>query len=144
MKRTILPTIAVLLSWLLVDALAHRLLLQSLYAASPSVWRPVAELSAPLAILATLILALVFVILYGTLVVPKSVGKGLLTGGLLGVALGTASGLGTYIHSPISAELAWSWWALGVFKGLLAGAILGALLTDKAPDANESSSTSAA
>jgi hypothetical protein len=123
--RSVLSAVAILAAWTLIDAVSHRMLLQPLYALNPSVWRPFTEMSIPLIVVATLILVLVFVILYKALVRPKSF-TGLYAGGLLGLALGTASGLGTYIHSPIPVALAWAWWILGIVKGLVAGAILGA------------------
>ena len=125
-KRLILPSLAILAAWALIDALAHRVLLQPLYALTPHVWRPITEINNLLAFLATLVLLLVFVLLFEILVHPKRLSAGLLLGGLVGVALGTASGLGTYIHAPSAGQLALAWVGLGVLKGLAAGAVLGA------------------
>ena len=49
---------------------------------------------------------------------------------LLGLALGTSVGFGTYIHAPIPLALAWGWFTAGSIKGVAAGAILGALVTE--------------
>jgi hypothetical protein len=125
-KRFVFPSLAILAAWTLIDAVAHRVLLQSMYALSPHLWRPFAEINNVLVVLATLILLLVFVLLFEVLVRPKALSTALLLGGLVGIALGTASGLGTYIHSPIPGALALAWSALGILKGLAAGAILGA------------------
>src|SRR5574341_171315 len=126
MKRAVLSSVAIVVAWMLIDTLAHRMLLQSLYAENPNLWRPFAEMNTALIAVATFILVAVFVVGYWALIFPKSLKSGLYFGGLLGLALGTASGLGTYIHSPIPPALAWSWWVLGIVKGLVAGAILGA------------------
>lgn len=127
--RSALAALVILVAWSAVDAVAHRLLLEPLYASSARLWRRPAEMSTTLIIAATLILVLVFVATYAALIQPRSLGSAVLLGGLLGLALGTASGLGTYIHSPIPAALAAGWFALGVLKGLLAGVVLGLLVT---------------
>jgi hypothetical protein len=44
-KRFVLPSVAILAAWALIDALAHRVLLQPLYALSPHLWRPFAEVN---------------------------------------------------------------------------------------------------
>lgn len=124
-KRFVLPFLAILAAWMLIDALAHRVLLEPLYTRTPNLWRPITEINTMLVVLATLILVLVFVLLFEVLVRPKALSTGLLLGGLVGIAIGTASGLGTYIHSPIPGSLAIAWSALGILKGLVAGAILG-------------------
>jgi hypothetical protein len=129
MKRAVLSSVAIVIAWTLIDALAHRMLLQSLYAENPNLWRPFAEMNTVLIAAATFILVAVFVIGYKALVFPKSLKSGLSFGGLLGLALGTASGLGTYIHSPIPPTLACGWWVLGIVKGLVAGGILGAAMS---------------
>lgn len=131
MSRSVLAGIAIFTAWSLIDAVAHRLLLGSLYASSANLWRPAVEMSTSLIITATLILVVVFVASYKALVRPKSLGTALCLGGLLGIALGTSAGLGTYIHSPIPVALAWGWFALGSIKGIVAGALLGVLLTEK-------------
>lgn len=129
MKRAVLSSVAIVVVWTLIDALAHRMLLQSLYGENPNLWRPFAEMNTVLIAIATFILVAVFVVGYRALVSPKSLKSGLYFGGLLGLALGTASGLGTYIHSPIPPTLAWGWLVLGVVKGLVAGGILGAAIS---------------
>ena len=126
--RLMLAAIVILVGWSAVDAVAHRRLLEPLYASCARLWRPLAEMSTTLIVAATLILVLVFVATYAALIQPKSLGSGVLFGSLLGLALGTASGLGTYIHSPIPAALAGGWFALGLLKGILAGAVLGMLV----------------
>jgi len=72
----------------------------------------------------------IFVASYRLLVRPKSLSAGLLLGLFLGLALGTSVGFGTYIHAPIPLALAWGWFLAGSIKGVAAGAILGALVTE--------------
>jgi hypothetical protein len=51
-------------------------------------------------------------------------------GAFVGLALGIASGFGTFIHMPIPLSLAWGWFIAGWLKGVVAGGILGAVITD--------------
>jgi hypothetical protein len=130
MKRLLLAGIAVLVTWMLLDTLAHRLLLEPLYASSPSLWRPLSEMNPVLIGAVTVLLIAVFLAAYQVLVRPKSLATGLCFGGLLGVALGASAGFGTYIHSPIPLTLAWGWFGLGTVKGVVAGILLGALIQE--------------
>ena len=130
MKRLFVAGIAVFVAWMLLDALAHRMLLQPLYESSASIWRPTSEMSPVLIGAVTVLLIVVFLTTYKVLVRPKSFAAGLYLGGLLGAALGASAGFGTYIHSPIPLALAWGWFVLGTVKGLIAGVILGALIRE--------------
>ena len=131
MKRQLAAGAAIFVAWTILDVLAHRLVLARLYEAGPGgIWRPASEMSAPLVTAVTFVLIAVFVVIYQFLVRPKSVAAGIGLGGLLGVALGVSSGFGTYIHSPIPLAIAWSWFAHGTVKGLVAGVILGAWIRE--------------
>ena len=130
MKRLFVAGIAVFVAWMLIDALAHRMLLQPLYEPSASLWRPISEMSPVLIGAVTVLLIVVFLTTYKVLVRPKSFAAGLYLGGLLGAALGASAGFGTYIHSPIPLALAWGWFVLGTVKGLIAGVILGVLIRE--------------
>ena len=99
MKRLVLAGFVGFVSWALLDALAHRLLLQSLYETTPDLWRPFNEMSIALVNGVTLILVLVFVTAYKALVRPQSLFAGLCLGGLLGVGLGVSSGATEHIGS---------------------------------------------
>jgi len=133
MSNSVLTGSAIFVAWSFIDAVAHRLILEPLYASNPDLWRPSTEMSTSLIITATFILVIVFVAAYKALVRPKSLRAALCLGGLLGIALGTSSGFGTYIHSPIPLALAWGWFVLGSIKGITAGALLGVLVTEKRP-----------
>jgi len=71
-----------------------------------------------------------FVGTYLMLVRPKSLGAGLLYGAFIGFALGISIGFGAYIHMPIPLVIAGCWLMGGCLKGLVAGAIVGKLITD--------------
>lgn len=125
----VLSALAILLAWTVVDVLMHRLLLRPLYAENTTLWRPFDQLNVILIYVVTFTLIAIFVVGYWLLISPKSLGTGLGFGALLGLALGLASGAGTYIHMPIPRALAWGWLVGGWLKGVVAGAILGALIS---------------
>jgi hypothetical protein len=116
--------------WTLIDVLAHRLFLAPIYASTPHLWRPFDQMNVALIYTVTFGLIAIFVAAYRLLVRPKSLRAGLLLGWFLGLALGTSVGFGTYIHAPIPLALAWGWFIAGSIKGVAAGAILGALVTE--------------
>ena len=129
-KSLPLACLSILLAWMLLDLVAHRMFLAPLYAATPQLWRTFDQVNIALIYAVTLGLIAIFTASYRVLVRPKSLRAGLLFGLLLGLALGTAVGFGTYIHAPIPLALAWGWFIAGTIKGVAAGAALGALVTE--------------
>lgn len=131
MKRPLGAGLAILVAWMLIDWLMHRLVLAPLYEASTDLWRPFDQLNLPLIYVVTFVLIGVFVGVYWLLVRPKSFGAGLAMGAFIGVALGVSSGFGTFIHMPIPLSLAWGWFLGGWVKGLVAGGIVGAMIVER-------------
>ena len=129
-KHLSLACISILVAWTLIDLLAHRLFLAPLYASTPHLWRPFDQMNIALIYAVTFGLIAIFVAVYRLLVRPKSLRAGLLLGSFLGLALGASAGFGTYIHAPIPLSLAWGWFLAGSIKGVAAGVILGALVTE--------------
>jgi hypothetical protein len=128
MKRPLLAGLAILVAWMLLDLLIHRLFLAPIYEATTSLWRPFEQMNVALIYLVTMALIGIFVGIYKRLVRPKSLGTGLELGACIGLALGIAVGFGTFIHMPIPLALAWGWFIGGSLKGLVAGAIVGAAI----------------
>jgi hypothetical protein len=127
-KRLILSTIAILISWSIIDYALHGLILRPTYEGSASLWRPSDQMNLPLVYLVVLGLILSFLFIYVLLVKEKSLASGLLFGALYGFATGLGVGFGTYIHMPVPLALAWGWFLGGWAKGIAAGAIAGWLL----------------
>ena len=130
MKRSLLAGLAILIAWMLLDVLLHRLFLAPLYEASRELWRPFDQMNVTLIYAVSLVLIGVFVGIYRLLVRPKSLGTGLALGAFVGLALGVSVGLGTFIHMPIPPAVAWGWFIGGWLKGLVAGAIVGAVIVE--------------
>jgi hypothetical protein len=128
--RLLLSGLAILIAWTVFDVLMHRLLLRPLYEQNTSLWRPFDQMNVVLIYIVTFTLIATFVITYWLLIRPKSIGAGVGFGASIGLALGISAGFGTYIHMPIPKALAWSWLVGGWLKGIVAGAILGMLITE--------------
>lgn len=130
LKRPLLAGLAILIAWMLLDLLLHRLFLAPLYEASRELWRPFDQMNVALIYTVTIVLISVFVGIYGLLVRPKSLSRGLVLGAFVGLALGVSAGMGTFIHMPIPSPVAWGWFIGGWLKGLIAGAIVGAVIVE--------------
>jgi hypothetical protein len=130
MTRPLFAGLAILIAWMVVDVLLHRLFLAPLYDASRELWRPFDQMNVTLIYLVSVVLISVCVGIYRLLVRPKSVGTGLALGAFIGLALGVSAGLGTFIHMPIPPAVAWGWFVGGWLKGLVAGAIVGAVIVE--------------
>ena len=130
MKRPLGAGLAILVAWMVIDALMHRLFLAPIYEASAVLWRPFDQLNIALIYAVTFVLIGVFVSVYWLLVRPKSLGTGMAMGAFVGLALGVSSGFGTFIHMPIPLSLAWGWFLGGWLKGLVAGGIVGAVIVE--------------
>ena len=130
MKRPLGAGLAILVAWMMIDALMHRLVLAPIYEASAVLWRQFDQLNIALIYVVTFVLIGVFVGVYRLLVRPKSLGTGLAMGAFVDLALGISSGFGTFIHMPIPLSLAWGWFLGGWLKGLVAGGIVGAMIVE--------------
>lgn len=130
MKRSLMAGAAVLVAWMLLDLIGHRVFLAPIYEATASLWRPFDQMNVILIYTVTVVLIGVFVGIYSLLVRPKSLGAGLVLGAFVGLALGISSGFGTFVHMPIPLSLAWGWFIAGWLKGLVAGSIVGVVIVD--------------
>lgn len=130
LKRVLLSGLSIFVAWTILDLLLHRLALAPLYEQNVSLWRPFGQMNVTLIYFVVFGLIVAFVGTYQLLVRPKSLGAGLRFGAFIGFALGISAGFGTYIHMPIPLALAWGWLIGGWLKALVAGAIVGKLITD--------------
>jgi hypothetical protein len=130
MWRLLISGLMILIAWTVLDVLMHRVFLRQMYEDNISLWRPFDEMNVLLIYIVTFILIGTFVGTYWLLVRPKSLAAGIGLGAFVGLALGISVGFGTYIHMPIPRALAWGWLIGGWLKGVAAGAIVGALITE--------------
>jgi hypothetical protein len=127
-KRVIIAVFAVFVAWSVLDFLIHGLLLQSIYAATSNLWRPMDEMNRPVMSLVTLVVAACFVTIYGWLIEKKSLASGIRYGAIFGLATGASMGFGSYSYMPIPLTLAFSWFIGSWIEVIVAGAIVGAIV----------------
>ena len=129
-KQNLLATIAVFITWTIIDFLTHGRLLMEAYEATAHLWRSEQDMNPVLMSGVTLIYSFCFVALYQYFVNPKSLSTGLKFGALFGLAAGVVGGIGSYVYLPISLQLAGSWLAISLVELTAAGAIVGYLVKD--------------
>lgn len=130
MKKYLLGSLAVFVTFFVLDMLIHGVILQGMYKASASLWRPDAELQGMLglAILTTIVLALTFTAIYAYFVRGNSVSTGMKYGLLYGIGAGFAWGMGTYAMMPFPLGLACAWFIAFTVESAVAGAVAGWLV----------------
>jgi hypothetical protein len=131
-KKIIFATLAVFVTWAILDYLIHGMMLRSTYQANEMLWRPTEEMKMVLMYLVTLLAALVFVTIYARLVSPKNVARGLGFGLLFGVGTGISIGHGTYAIQPIPYYVALTWFLSTAIEATIAGLITGLIITEEA------------
>ncbi|MBI2319130.1 MAG: hypothetical protein HYU75_19565 [Betaproteobacteria bacterium] len=127
-KKALLALVSVFIAWSILDFLLHGVLLQPIYAATSSLWRPMDQMNMPLLYLVTLVFSACFVAIYALLVGQKSLLTGVKFGLLFGLATGISMGFGSYAFMPIPLSLAWGWFLGSWIEAIAAGAIAGAIV----------------
>lgn len=127
-KRIVIAAVVIFVVWAALDFVIHGVILGSAYAATPQLWRPMAEMKLAVMYVATLIAALTFAGVYGWLIAPKSVAIGLRYGLLFGIGAGVAMGYGSYAVMPIPYEMALGWFLGTVVEAVVAGALAGLII----------------
>ena len=79
MKKIALSTIAVFAAWSVIDFIIHGMILSSSYAATASLWRPMAEMKMGVMYLAVFISAFAFVMIFAMIALIKSLRQEKLT-----------------------------------------------------------------
>ncbi len=128
MKKYLLGSLAVFVTYAVLDVLVHAVLLRSSYEASASLWRPHGEMNMGLMYLVTAVTSLAFTAIYAFHVRGSSVSAGAKYGLLYGIGGGFAWGMGTYAMMPIPMGLAWAWFITFTVESLIAGAVAGAIV----------------
>jgi len=127
-KKIFLAAIALFILWSVLDFIIHGLILESAYASTASLFRPVAEMKMGLMYVTVFIGALSFSAIYGYLVAKKSPMAGLTYGLLYGIAVGVGMGYGTYSMMPIPYSMALTWFLGTVIETTLGGLLLGTII----------------
>jgi hypothetical protein len=130
-KRIVIAIIAIFIAWSAIDFVTHGILLKETYDATASLWRPMEEMKMPMMYAVTLASTLCFVFIYECLVFDKSLASGIKLGILFGLVFGISGGFGSYTYMPIPMSLAQAWFASLLLEGIVAGALVGMIITRK-------------
>jgi hypothetical protein len=135
MKKYLLASLAVFITYAVLDFLIHGLMLRGMYEATASLWRPQEEMMRMMKVmyLATAVSSLTFTALYAFFVKGRSAMDGAKFGLVYGLGVGFSMGIGTYAMMPLPMGLAWAWFLSYTVEATLAGAVAGLLV--KAPSA---------
>jgi hypothetical protein len=128
MKKTILAILAVFVTWAVLDFVIHGLILGSTYAATPQLWRPMAEMKMGLMYFTVLVVAASFVYIYARFIAEKGVRTAVLYGLIFGIATGVGMGYGTYSVMPIPYPMAFVWFVGSVVEFTIGGLVTGLII----------------
>ena len=128
LKRVSAATALIFVAWQALDFIIHGVILRQAYAASPQLWRPMAEINMVLMWIVGAIAAFCFVGIYAWLIRPKNLGAALTYGLLSGVAAGVSMGYGSYAVLPIPYGMALTWFVGTLVEALVAGILVGLIV----------------
>jgi hypothetical protein len=131
MKKYLLGSLAVFISWAVLDAVIHGMLLKDVYASTSSLWRPMAEMNMVLMHLVTALVALAFTAIYAFQIKGNSVAAGAKYGLVYGLAAGISMGFGSYLYMPIPYSLAWGWFLGCLVESIIGGALAGWIIRSR-------------
>jgi hypothetical protein len=77
MKKTALSIIGVVVAWSVMDFVIHGMILESSYASTATLWRPMGEMKMSLMHFAVIISAITFVLVYSLFFSQKGISTGL-------------------------------------------------------------------
>ena len=123
MKRTILAVVAVFVAWALMDFIIHGVILKGAYAATPMLWRPMAEMKMGLLYFTILVHAGAFVYIYARFVTEKGISTGTLFGFIYGLGAGISMGYGSFSVMPLPYAMAFVWFMGSVIEATIGGLI---------------------
>ena len=129
-KKALLAAVVVFLAWAVMDFLIHGVILQSSYASTPALWRPMQEMKRGVLYFAVFVNALAFCVIYAKYVARKSIGTGLMYGIWFGLGTGVAMGYGTYAVMPIPYTMALIWFLGHGIEAAVAGLIVASIVKE--------------
>ena len=134
MKRLVGAVVAVFVAVQVMDFVIHGVLMKDLYASTPQLWRPEAEMKMVLMMLVSLLFVVCFVLVFDLYFKHKCVRSGLIYGLLLGIGIGGSMGYGTYSVMPIPYYVALGWFLGTLVELMVAGIITGLILKEPKTD----------
>jgi hypothetical protein len=130
LKRILLAAVAIFVAWEVLDFVIHGVVLREAYAATPGVWRPMAEIKMGLMYVVGAIAAFCFAGIYGWLVRPKSLRAAINFGMLFGIGAGVSMGYGSFAVMPIPYVMAVTWFVGTLVQALVAAVLVGLIVRE--------------
>ncbi|MCF8262131.1 MAG: hypothetical protein K9J12_15245 [Melioribacteraceae bacterium] len=130
MKKLLLSVLAITVSWQILDYLLHGVLLSSAYEETSSLWRPMEEMSMGMMVLISILVSGSFSYIYYKFVNNKNLKTALMYSLVYGFGAGVSFGYGSYMVMPIPYYMALTWFLGTIVEALVAGVIVGYLITD--------------
>ncbi|MFO1046154.1 MAG: hypothetical protein U0941_30620 [Planctomycetaceae bacterium] len=130
MKKCVAAWLSIFVVWCILDFIGHGLILSSLYAALPGVWRPQAEIKIGFVYAGVALTSAMFVAIYFLQVKTRGLISGLLYGLLFGIGTGASIACGGYAVHPIQIQLALGWYIITLVECSIGGVIVGTVLNE--------------
>lgn len=129
MKKLLFSILAVFVAWQFLDFLIHGVILMGAYESTKDMWRPMEEMSMSLMMLVSLLVAATFCYIYYAYISNKNLNTALKYGLVYGLGLGISFGYGSYSAMPIPYYMAFTWFLGTVVETVVAGLIVGLIIT---------------
>lgn len=130
-KKIILTTLAVFVAWLILDYVIHFLILKPSYEATTFLWRPMTEMKTGLLLIVSILVSLLFVVIYARLISPKNLQTAISFGVLYGLASGISMSYGSYSFLPIPYNIVLIWFLGILVKAIVAGLLVGLIIIEE-------------
>jgi len=128
MKKLLLSILAVFVAWQILDYLIHGVILMDAYESTKELWRPMEEMSMPLMMLVSILVAAAFCYIYYAFISNKSLNTAIKFSLVFGLAMGISFGYGSYSVMPIPYSMAFVWFLGTVIEAVVAGLIVGMII----------------
>ncbi|MCK4547173.1 MAG: hypothetical protein KAW17_07000 [Candidatus Eisenbacteria sp.] len=128
-KRFWLAAVVIFVAFMVMDMIVHGVLLSGLYEETASAWRPEAEMQRlmPIMWVTTLVLAIMFVVIFLKGYENKGIAEGIRYGTYIGLLLSIPMSFGIYAICPILFRLALYWFIASMVEMIIAGTLAAVL-----------------
>lgn len=123
LKKMVLASLGVFVAFELMDYIIHGLILASVYAQFPHIWRQDMMSKMWLMALSTLVMSVMFVYIFIRGYENKGIAEGVRFGIVAGLFMNVIGMFSQYVMYPISLNLAVMWFTFGMLEFMIAGIV---------------------
>ena len=131
-KRFLLASLAVFVTFQVLDFVIHGLYLAPTYESLASIWRPNMEEIMWVMYCTAAVLSLLFVYIFTKGFQSKGIMEGVRYGFLIGLLMALIGGLNQYVIYPVPLDLTIKWVVFGLIEFIAAGAVTALIYKPKA------------